>query len=179
LEAQKVACWLLLLQHARPVWVKLMNLKRGLLRLWLALTVLWYVLMAVSGYDTWVSYQRTHSPEYQQRMARKDVFETRAWIEVKLPDGRTVDVDTNDPEIAQNAAKKFLDNNPVAAARKGRWDDQSVPIVRDPWEAAPSGAEVARSEFDNILLVASLPPLATLAFGFVVGWIVRGFRRNA
>ncbi len=105
-----------------------MNWGRGLLRVWLFLTVLWYVSVTVYSQDVWENYKNP-------------------W-----------------PTIW------YLDEHLAAAEAAG--DKRRKLELYDAWDRRE---QVAWARVRGRLLTASLPPLATLVFGLVIGWIVRGF----
>lgn len=69
-------------------------------------------------------------------------------IKIRLPDGRVVDIRTDDPQVAARAAKMFTDNNPVAPAVPSFGDQ--LPERQPFTHAAPPAPEPPRSILDEI-----------------------------
>jgi hypothetical protein len=155
------------------------NWGRGFFRAWLALAVVWV------GFIGW--YDKPWSFDWGLASIRT---EGECWTRLaKWPDGQSFDVWWEFEEID-------TPSNVEINKKNGAWAADSIP-ERNRWVAATTQKLIAceaaapimqrlsnlttsiwASEKDAIAFLL-LPPLALLIIGWIIGWIVRGFRGSA
>jgi hypothetical protein len=154
----------------------MINLKRGLLRAWVVIAVAWIGLMGWHEY-TETSWIICTDGECWDRLA-------------KWPDGQPFDgwdiyfdqVDT--PENIDSNQKKHA-WAPDQIPERNRWVAATRQKLRECEATAPIIRRLSvmltriRSSLKDSLLIILLPPFALLIAGYVIGWVVRGFRAQA
>ena len=161
-----------------------MNIKRGLFRLWLALSFLWVLAVGALGYD-----QISSDPYYQPPL------EASGWKFIPI-----VPVFCSD--VRGVAGKDYTtkqDKSPGpwdAYAKPNPFDNcwYELPVLRKLW---PEYADMSDSALSDMLydktghhlpdpldstkrfaLVAFLPPAVVFFFGLLMVWVVSGFARS-
>jgi hypothetical protein len=153
--------------------------RRGFFRAWVALAVAWVALVGWKERDQWssgFSYAHTNG-ECWDRLA-------------KWPDGKPFDVYDmfGEFDLPSNVEINKKENAWAADSipERNRWRDIVTQKLRD-CEAA---SDAAKPIMQRLTLTVSeswpilkeslsrifLPPLALLIAGWILGWIVRGFR---
>jgi hypothetical protein len=148
------------------------DLKRGLLRAWVVVAVAWISLMGWSEYN--------QVPEWA-----KDGFDPDAYLAcwdrlAKWPDGtplaKRLDLDDElEPSTLPPGYK--LDRNRWRAEIRQKLGDceAAIPLMHRLWLKVSSIWSILKSSIPFILG----PPVALLIAGYIIGWVVRGFRAQA
>ncbi|PDT05137.1 hypothetical protein CO666_05770 [Rhizobium chutanense] len=155
-----------------------MNIKRGLFRLWLVLSIIW---IAVFVFISWDSIERdewwsgdpdiyadlpvpcgkargTEGKDYSQRLAPEP------WNTVRNPGSACWY-----PERKFRALFPFYNGNSHGKVSKMLYDELG-------WEPAEGGDKFLRTK--PVVLAALLPPLLVLAVGSALVWAFSGFARR-
>jgi hypothetical protein len=148
-----------------------MNWRRGLFRLWLAVSALWLIIVAVLFYPQAVS----------------PYIEPRAYIltdDLKFFELDNVsDSEDRDFKAAYQTEVEFP--NKVTLFAK---DDTPKPVLDTQSKSfyeqhvKPREVELATARWQSLERASAtglLPPLALLLLGLVIGWIVSGFKSPA
>jgi hypothetical protein len=159
------------------------NLKRGLLRAWVVIAVAWIGLIG------WREYTRK---PWNWDWGRVPIQTTgECWDRLaKWPDGQAftqwdtfadeidspINIEINRSKHAW-AADSILERNRWAAAirEKLRECQAAAPVM----ERVSLKAVHIWSSLENSLPIILLPPIALLIAGYIIGWVVRGFRAQA
>jgi hypothetical protein len=148
-----------------------MNWRRGLLRLWLAVSALWLIIVGVLFYPQVVSpyiepraYILTDDLKFFELDNVSDSqdrdFRAAYQTEIEFPNKVTL--------FAKDETPK-----PVLDTQSKNFYEQHV---------KPREAELATARWQSSEMASAsglLPPLALLLFGWVIGWIVSGFKSTA
>ena len=173
-EARRIAANLL----NCPSWLRKdrtahnpMNWKRGLFRLWLAISGLWLIIVAVFFYPQVVSpyieprvYILTEDLKFFELDKVSDSedldFKAAYQTEIEFPNKVTLFAKHDTPK-------------PVLDTQSKNFYEQHV---------KPRETELATARRQSLELASAagvLPPLALLLLGLVIGWIMRGFKSTA
>src|SRR5215472_4479207 len=152
-----------------------MNWKRGLFRLWVAVSAVWLVIVAVFSYGQIVSPDiQPHT--YVLLNANSDIHEFNIFYDTgfQLP---------SDFKLAEQTRIDFP-NNVILFAANNIPSDVLKTRSQSFYEqyVKPRDTELATARWHTLgfaSAVGLLPPLALILFGLVIGWIVRGFRSTA
>ncbi len=146
-----------------------MNIRRGFFRLWVAVSALWVLCVAIIAptFNT----PLIPSEAFVMKDATSGFFKLDNYFdrydesfkavhrEVRFPNNVTLFVVNTVPETVEAKAKEFYET--YSETRDGEM-----------WSAR-------RNFWGGALLVALIPPLVLLALGVVVAWILAGFVRGA
>ncbi len=148
-----------------------MNWRRGLFRLWLAVSALWLIIVAVLFYPQVVSpyiepqvYILTDDSSFLQLDNVSDSndqdFKTAYKIEIEFPNKVTLFAKDDTPKpVLDTQSKSFYE-------RYVKPRDAELTIAR--WQS-----------LERASATGLLPPLALILLGLVIGWIVSGFKSPA
>jgi hypothetical protein len=134
--------------------------RRGFFRAWVVLALAWIALVGWKEYGLWANESNVHT-------------ERECWDRLaKWPDGKPMESIwdlMNDFEV--------LPTN----VEINKWRNAVAQKLRDCEAAQPILQRLARTDryaFEGSLSLVFLPPLALLIAGWLLGWIVRGFRAS-
>jgi hypothetical protein len=148
-----------------------MNWRRGLFRLWLAVSALWLIIAVVFLYPQVVSpyiepqaYILTDDLKFFELDNVSDInerdFKAAYPIEIEFPNKVTLFAKDDTPK-------------PVLDTQSKSFYEQHV---------KPREAELATARWQSLEFASAagvVPPLALLLLGLVIGWIVSGFKSAA
>jgi hypothetical protein len=147
-----------------------MNVRRGMLRFWLALTVFWVGSVGFFAYekfsnpfvfgDVWTTapmgmFDDLIPGDHKERVIQANTF--IKWDPMKREED-VIKVDF--PDLSTLYITEKLDDEQVKRLAKNFWESRWHRYVQEifPWAAG-----------------IFTPPLALLLFGWVIAWIARGF----
>ena len=138
-----------------------------MLRLWIALSFLYVAALSVVAYYDWGEIERPVLL-YVLPNAEADISRVENIFTEFDPDIAKA-VTVHEVGTIHLMIKKFVPDN-VASEKAAKFkQDVADPIYERYWRR--------RSNFiQTYAMSALLPPLALLALGVIVGWVVRGFR---
>ncbi len=147
-----------------------MQIRRGMLRLWIVASVIWIGIIASIGYPEWRNISQPMKlyllPDatsdfhvVDNVFAQFDANIQKAHLIIEYPHGITLMIHNSVPSDVAEPKKKEFERNYVA----------------------PLSREYEERRFDtamSYLKIALLPPLGVFAFGAAMAWALTGFRRD-
>jgi hypothetical protein len=145
------------------------NLRGGFLRIWLAVSALWLIIVAAFFYHQVIS-PHIKPLVYILPTANSDFYELENVYDpdFKVADQTRIEFPNNVFLFASNDIPKAV----LDTRSKSFYEEYSKP--RD--------AELTTARWQSLGFASAiglLPPLALLLLGWVVGWIVSGFRSTS
>lgn len=158
-----------------------MNIRRGLFRVWLVLSLFWVAVVGWVGMDTITSDRWLKGPEPWEK---EDVMflPVRCENARGTPPGDYEKLEAFEPwnryrgavEACYYTEEKFRANFPEYADLSRK--DVSTRLYKQiGWEPVYDGDKFAKTK--HVASIALLPPLALLIIGSMIAWAVSGFRR--
>lgn len=179
---------LYILRHDK--WGAKMNYKRGLFRIWILVSVLWIVGcagFAYIHYSTAYPAGRNYQYVIQTKKMPWETDWTKPIYEIAFAPGKG-----KFPEAFQLIDDKYLDgfNKAVNAGTKktvdmtnmdtlyisAEYNQNDVAILSDEFEAQWWGRFF--SDYKPYAIGAIVPPVCLLILGFLIGWVIAGFRKS-
>ena len=148
--------------------------RRGFFRAWAVLALAWITLIGWNEYGRWANASNVHTErECWDRLAK--------WPDgtpFRADEGIWALVDEFDTESNVEINKKNHEWAADSIPERNRWRDTVRQRLRDCEVAKPLTLKLSDywPAFKKSLSLIFFPPLALLIAGFLLGWIVRGFR---